>query len=90
MPRVLFSAVFAKLAEKQNELIIPGKTLIDVLSTISESYPRFKDYLFDHQGNLSHFVNFYLNGQDIRHLENEKTHVHDNDVISIVHAIAGG
>jgi molybdopterin synthase sulfur carrier subunit len=35
-------------------------------------------------------VNIYVNGEDIRFLEEKQTAVKDNDEISIVPAIAGG
>ncbi|MBW1998530.1 MAG: MoaD/ThiS family protein [Deltaproteobacteria bacterium] len=36
------------------------------------------------------FVNIYLNNEDIRFLDKEKTPVRDGDQVSIIPAIAGG
>jgi molybdopterin converting factor small subunit len=44
----------------------------------------------DPQGNLRRFVNFYVNGEDVRFLEDKKTALKANDEVSIVPAIAGG
>jgi adenylyltransferase/sulfurtransferase len=35
-------------------------------------------------------VNVYLNDEDIRYLQKDKTQVNDGDTISIVPSIAGG
>ena len=44
----------------------------------------------DDKGELRRFVNIYLNGDDIRFLNQLSSTVKDGDDISIVPAIAGG
>jgi sulfur-carrier protein len=44
----------------------------------------------DDNGELRRFVNVYLNGDDIRFLNQLSSKVKDGDDISIVPAIAGG
>ena len=39
---------------------------------------------------LKHFVNIYINGEDIRYIDSLNTEIKDNDEISIVPAVAGG
>jgi len=51
----------------------------------------FTDFaLLDDKGELRRFVNIYLNGDDIRFLNQLNSQVKDGDDISIVPAIAGG
>jgi sulfur-carrier protein len=61
--------------------------LVDVLET---QHPGIKARLCDDTGKLRRFVNFYLNSEDIRFMENEETVLSDGDEVSIVPAIAGG
>lgn len=61
--------------------------LIDALEA---KHPGVKDRLVDPQGNLRRFVNFYVNGEDVRFLEDKKTALKANDEVSIIPAIAGG
>lgn len=61
--------------------------LVDVLET---QHPGIKARLCDDSGKLRRFVNFYLNSEDIRFMENEATVLSDGDEVSIVPAIAGG
>ena len=39
---------------------------------------------------LKHFVNIYVNGEDIRYLDSLDTKVDSKDEIAIVPAVAGG
>ena len=54
---------------------------------------QFRDlrkHLFNDEGKLRSFVNVYLNDEDIRYLDKDKTAVKDGDTLSIVPSIAGG
>ena len=42
------------------------------------------------QGNVRRFVNIYVNGEDIRFLQDKDTPVKPGEEVSIVPAIAGG
>jgi adenylyltransferase/sulfurtransferase len=46
--------------------------------------------LYAEDGKLRHFVNVYVNDDDIRYLEREATALKSGDVISIVPSVAGG
>jgi molybdopterin synthase sulfur carrier subunit len=65
-------------------------TIEEVVEALEKLYPGIKDRLVDPQGNLRRFVNFYLNGEDVRFLDDKKTALKSGDEVSIVPAIAGG
>jgi molybdopterin synthase sulfur carrier subunit len=44
----------------------------------------------DESGALRHFVNIYVNGEDVRFLNGLKTEIKSGDEVSIVPAVAGG
>ena len=46
--------------------------------------------MIDEDGALRHFVNVYVNGEDIRFLDDIRTKVQAGDEVSIVPAVAGG
>lgn len=72
------------------ELNLFKETDINLLiNLVNDLYPGFSDKLFVN-GKLNKFINVYLNDEDIRFLQNEKTLVNDNDVVSFIPAIAGG
>ena len=49
-----------------------------------------KARLCDETGELRHFVNIYVNGEDIRYLDGIETSLSNSDEVSIVPAVAGG
>jgi len=79
-----------KITKDQAEVTASGTTISEVLSSLDEQYTGMKGRLYDDSGNLRRFINFYLNDEDIRFLDGDKTVVKDGDEVSIVPAIAGG
>ena len=61
-----------------------------MLDNLDAAFPGLKDRICDEAGNVRRFVNIFVNGEDIRFLEEKATPVKDADEISIVPAIAGG
>ena len=79
-----------KLTQEKAEVEVNAKTVQDLIEVLNQSYPGIKERICDEQGNLRRFVNIFLNEEDIRFLEKEKTPLKDGDEVSIVPAIAGG
>jgi len=79
-----------KLTKDQSEVSASGATIAEVLGSLEEQFSGMKERLYDEDGNLRRFINFYVNDEDIRFLDGDKTAVKDGDEISIVPAIAGG
>jgi molybdopterin synthase sulfur carrier subunit len=78
------------LTNGQREVEAQGRNILELIEDLERRYPGLKERLCDEQGNLRRFINFFVNDEDIRFLENEKTSLKDGDVVSIVPAIAGG
>jgi len=74
--------------EQNSEVALEGKTVRDVLEGLKARFPEVGTRCFS--ARTSRFMNMYLNDQDIRNLKDLDTPVADNDVLSIVFAIAGG
>lgn len=79
-----------KLTQEKAEVEANAKTIQDLIEQLDLSYPGIKERICDEQGNIRRFVNIFLNEEDIRFLEKERTPIKDGDEISIVPAIAGG
>lgn len=67
-----------------------GATVAELIEDLERSYPGLKERLVDGSGDLRRFVNIYVNQEDIRFLQGQKTALKDGDEVSIVPAIAGG
>jgi molybdopterin synthase sulfur carrier subunit len=72
------------------EVNAAGGTVGQIVEDLERQFSGIKEKLCDEQGQVRRFVNLYLNGDDIRFLENLDTAVKDSDELSIVPAIAGG
>jgi molybdopterin synthase sulfur carrier subunit len=65
-------------------------SLREAIDGLEGQYPGIKDRLCDEQGEIRRFVNIYVNGEDVRFLDNINTKLAANDDVSIVPAVAGG
>jgi molybdopterin synthase sulfur carrier subunit len=90
MPQVRIPTPLRKLTAEKEVVEATGSTIAEILTSLETSYPGFSERICDEQGNVRRFVNIFVNDEDIRFLEEQKTQVKDTDEISIVPAIAGG
>jgi molybdopterin synthase sulfur carrier subunit len=90
MPSVLIPTPLRKLTAELETVSAAGATIGELIDNLDAAYPGLKDRLCDEQGNVRRFVNIFVNGEDIRFLEEKATPVKETDEISIVPAIAGG
>lgn len=65
-------------------------TIGEAILELEQQYPGMKERLLDDTGELRRFVNIYVNGEDIRFLDNLATAIKSGDELSIVPAVAGG
>ena len=79
-----------KLTDNQSEVSAEGETISDIINNLENQFNGIKDRICEKNGAPRRFINIYLNEEDIRFLEGEKTAVKDGDEISIIPAIAGG
>jgi sulfur-carrier protein len=90
MPSVLIPTPLRKLTNELEEVSAAGANIGELLDNLDLAFPGLKDRVCDEAGNVRRFVNIFINGEDIRFLDEKATLVKDSDEISIVPAIAGG
>jgi molybdopterin synthase sulfur carrier subunit len=73
-----------------DEVTASGDSIRAIITDLERNHPGISERLMDGNGELRRFVNIYLNGDDIRFLNQLNSTVKDGDDISIVPAIAGG
>ena len=88
--RILIPTPLRPFAGKQDVVEIEGGTVGDILQGLVAQYGDLRRHLFNEDGRLRSFVNVYVNDEDIRHLEREKTALKSGDTVSIVPSVAGG
>jgi len=67
-----------------------GSTVAALVADLDKRHPGIKDRICDESGAVRRFVNIFVNGEDIRFLQNLDTPVKAGDEVSVVPAIAGG
>ncbi len=88
--KVILPTPLRPYAGKRESVELQARTVGEALSALTTEYQELRKHLFADNGRLRSFVNVYLNDEDIRYLEKERTRVKDGDTISIVPSIAGG
>lgn len=88
--RVRVPTPLRKFTQGSDEVDVNGNTVLAMLEDLEQKHPGIKERIMDESGKVRRFVNVYVNGDDIRFLQNVDTALKDGDSISIVPAIAGG
>ena len=88
--RILIPTPLRPFAGKQDVVEIDGGTVGEILQSLVAQYGDLRKHLFNDEGKLRSFVNIYVNDEDIRHLERDKTVLKSGDTVSIVPSVAGG
>ena len=88
--RVLIPTPLRPYTGQQDAVEADGATVGDVLASLTAKYGELRRHLYGDDGKLRHFVNIYVNDDDIRYLEKDATALKSGDVISIVPSVAGG
>ena len=79
-----------RVTNGQEKATVEGDTLTQIIDSLETQYPGIRERLCDETGDLRHFVNIYVNGEDVRFLEGLGTGIKTGDEVSIVPAVAGG
>lgn len=88
--RVLIPTPLRPYTEQQEAVDVEGGTVGEALAALTDRYTALRHHLYAENGKMRHFVNVYVNDDDIRYLEREATALKAGDVISIIPSVAGG
>lgn len=90
MATIVIPTPLRKFTQNQTRVTVKGKNIEESLVDLTTQFPDLRKYLLDEKNKLRRFVTVFLDTNDISDLEEEKTVVAENHVISIIPAIAGG
>ena len=87
---IIIPTPLRRLTSNQDTVEIDAGTIREVIERLDERYPGFRSRVCDDSGQLRRFINIYVNGEDVRFLDNLATPIPEGAELSIVPAIAGG
>lgn len=79
-----------RLTDQQSSVTAEGSTVAELIDSLEASFPGMKARVCDDDGELRHFVNIYVNGEDVRYMDGIGSALKSGDEVSIVPAVAGG
>jgi adenylyltransferase/sulfurtransferase len=88
--RILIPTPLRPYTDKKDAVEAEGATVGELLADLTKKHGGLKAHLYNEEGKLRSFVNVYLNDEDIRYMQKEKTPVSPGDTISIIPSVAGG
>ena len=90
MAKIRIPSPLRKLTNDAEIVNAEAASLAEALDVLDGEYPGIKERICDETGQIRRFVNVYVNGEDVRFLDNLGTPLKTSDEVSIVPAVAGG
>ena len=90
MVKIRIPTPLRKLTNDTDVVESSAATLGAAVDELEAGFPGIKERICDEHGEIRRFVNIYVNGEDVRFLENLGTALKPGDEVSIVPAVAGG
>ena len=90
MATVIIPTPLRKFTNNTARVNINGASIGEVVDQLTLNFPDLKKHLLDDKGQIRSFVNIFVGDSDIRDLQQEKTSVKEDTLVSIIPAIAGG
>jgi len=79
-----------KFTQNQAEVKANGADINALIDDLEKKFSGIKERICDETGKVRRFINIYVNGEDVRFLQQDETLLKEGDEVSIVPAIAGG
>ena len=89
MATVIIPTPLRKFTNNTAKIDINASTIEETVQELTVNFPDLKKHLLDEKGQIRSFINIFVGDNDIRDLQQEKTAVKNDTLISIVPAIAG-
>ncbi len=90
MPKIRIPMPLRRLTGDVDIVESTAGSLGEAVDRLEADYPGIKERICDEAGEIRRFVNIYVNGEDVRFLDNLATPLGAGDEVSIVPAVAGG
>ncbi len=79
-----------RYADGKAKILVTGATIGELLATLEKTNPTLRSRICDENGQVKHFINIFVNQDEIRTLQGLDSVIGPNDEVSIIPAMAGG
>jgi adenylyltransferase/sulfurtransferase len=90
MVKVRIPAPLRPKADGNEEVAVDAASVDEAVRALVDAHPDLEENLLDGEGDLQRFVNFFVNGTNIKELEGPGTELEDDDEVLVLPAVAGG
>ena len=90
MSKIRIPTPLRRLTNEKDEVESNASSISELVVDLEEQFPGIKDRLCEDDGTIRKFINIYVNDEDIRFLDGVNTKIKNEDIVSIIPAIAGG
>ena len=77
-------------AGNRKSVTVSGSTICEIIDALEHDYPGLRFNLCYETGELRPYVNIFLDGENIRYMQDLDTPVHMGATIYILQSVAGG
>ena len=88
--KLIIPTPLRRLTRDEDTVEVEAGTVKDIIARLDDRYPGLRSRLCEDDDRLRRFINIYVDGEDVRFLDNLSTRVADGAELSIILAIAGG
>lgn len=90
MVKVRLPAPLRPKADDQSEVQVSAGRVDEAIEGLVDTYPELRENLLDEDDELQRFVNFFVNGTNIKELDGPRTEIGEEDTMLVLPAVAGG
>ena len=88
MIKINIHSSLARFTNNQTQLDLPIDHTTTLLSVLCQHYEKLRTNILDESGELTPYVNIYVNGKNLNQLNHGP--LNPNDTVDIVTALVGG
>ena len=78
-----------RFTENQNKVALTATFMNEIIPLLCDQFPRLGNMITTASGDLTPYINFYVNGKNIQSYAPE-TRLSSNDKVDLVTALVGG
>ena len=90
MTTVMIPTSLRSHTDGKRSVDVEGEDVGAVLSALADAYPTLKSQLYEEDSSLVTHINVFINDENIRDRDGERTRLAERDEILLVPAMAGG